>query len=138
MDSRLIALLDGIVPPRDDLPGAGGLMLGDAVIADAQENSRVADLEEILGSLPEGCAELSPVERDALLRQVEAQHPRAFQSLVNMAYTAYYTDPRVLHALQQRTGYQASPPQPGGYVLDGFDERLLERVRQRPAMWRRG
>lgn len=136
-DARLPWLLDGIVPPRDELPGAGGLGLGEAVIADAEGSARRADLDAILSSLPEGSVECSPGERDALLRQVESEHRVAFQSVVNMAYTAYYTDPRVLHALQQRTGYQAAPPQPHGYALDSFDEQLIERVRQRPAMWRR-
>ena len=73
----------------------------------------------------------------ALLRTIADVLPRPFTSVINMAYTAYYTDPRVLHALQSRTGYQATPPQPAGYQLAEFDTALLERVRARPPLWRR-
>lgn len=137
MDPRLMALLDGIVPPRGDLPGAGGLDLQGAVMADARGSGREEDLHAILGELPEGIGSMSPLERDACLRAVAERAPIPFASVVNMVYTAYYTDPRVLHALEQRTGYQASPPQPNGYRLASFDDQLLERARQRAPMWRR-
>lgn len=137
MDDRLAALLDGIVPPRSDLPGAGGLGLDQAVTADARESGRVGDLDSVLAMLPEGIARMSPLARDGCLREVAEAAPMAFASVVNMAYTAYYTDPRVLRALQERTGYQASPPQPNGYRLPSFDDQVLERARQRAPMWRR-
>ena len=139
----LIALLDGIIPPRPgtdsspDLPGAGGLGLAPAVLADAAASQRQADLDEVLSHLPEDITDLDPLARDAVLRTIADAHPRPFASVINMAYTAYYTDPRVLHALQARTGYQATPPQPGGYDLDAFDPALLDRVRTRPPLWRR-
>ena len=143
MTPDLIALLDGIIPPRPatgaapDLPGAGGLGLAAAVLDDAAASNRQADLDEVLGRLPAGFTDLDPRAREAALRTVADALPRAFASVINMAYTAYYTDPRVLHALQARTGYQATPPQPGGYPLDEFDPALLERVRTRPPLWRR-
>lgn len=137
MDPRLPALLDSVIPPREDLGGAGGLGLADAVVADAQGTSRGRDLILVLGLLPEGFEDLAVSDRHACLQGVAEQHPRPFATVVNMVNTAYYTDPRVLHALQARTGYQASPPQPQGYALEQFDELMLQRVRQRGPMWRR-
>lgn len=133
----LIALLDGIVPPRDDLAGAGGLGLADAVLADASASERTGDLEAILDRVPAGFASLDGVAREAALRAIADRAAREFASVVNLAYTAYYTDPRVLHALQARTGYLAGPPQPEGYRLDGFDEAMVQRVRERGPIWRR-
>jgi hypothetical protein len=137
MDPRLPSLLDSVIPPRDHLAGAGGLGLADAVAADAQEASRGRDLGLVLSLLPEGFASLPDADRYACLQSVAEQHPRSFATVVNMVNTAYYTDSRVLQALQARTGYRASPPQPQGYALEQFDEQMLQRVRQREPMWRR-
>jgi hypothetical protein len=139
----LIALLNGIIPPRPatgtspGLDGAGDLGLAPAVLADAAASQRQADLAQILTRLPADIADLDPHAREVVLRALAEELPRPFASVINMAYTAYYTDPRVLHALQRRTGYQATPPQPGGYDLAAFDPALLERVRTRPPLWRR-
>ncbi len=137
MDSRLPALLDSIVPPRDHLAGAGGLGLAGAVVADAQGTSRDHDLAVVLAALPVGFENLPAPDSYACLQAVEDQYPKSFATVVNMVNTAYYTDSRVLQALEARTGYQASPPQPQGYVLEQFDEQMLQRVRQRAPMWRR-
>ena len=60
-----------------------------------------------------------------------------FDLLILYAYGAYYIDPRVRDIVEARTGYPNRPPQPLGYDLPPFDERLLDKVKQRPPFWRR-
>jgi hypothetical protein len=80
---------------------------------------------------------LTESEQIAALKTLEASEPDAFATLILYAYGAYYTDTRVRAVVEQRTGYPARPPQPEGYELPPFDERLLEKVKQRPPFWRR-
>ena len=59
-----------------------------------------------------------------------------FERLVTLAYTAYYIEPRVRAVIERETGYENRPPQPLGYALEPFDERLLDKQRQRAPFWR--
>lgn len=135
-DPRLEAVLDTIVPARGEIPGAGGLGLGSSVLADARANGTVADLVAVLDLLPTEFADLDALARESALRTIEESEPEAVASVVNMAYTAYYTQPRVLEGISERTGYNPGPPQPSGYVLDPFDPALLEPVLERAPLWR--
>jgi len=88
--------------------------------ATADEPSRAAFL-----ALPDD-------ERDAVLQGVEASHPRPFQRLLRLTYNAYYTDP----AIRRAGGFEADPPQPGGYAIPPFDESRLEPIKRRGKLWR--
>lgn len=135
-DPRLAAVLDTIVPARGGIEGAGGLGLAGSVLADAQANDTVADLIAVLDALPSQFASLDAGARESALRAIEATDPESVASVVNMVYTAYYTQPHVLAGISERTGYNPGPPQPSGYVLDSFDPTLLEPVRERSPLWR--
>ena len=134
----LTAVLDTLIPPRADVPGAGELGLAgkvDAELAGAP-GVRRAYLDGLLaieaaGERPFG--DLDIAEREAALRAVEAAHPAFFTALVEHAYRFYYTDPRV----QRVVGPTAGPPQPLGHELPAFDERLLTIQRKREPFWRR-
>ena len=135
-DARLVALLDTIVPSRGTLPGAGGLGLAASVIEDARANDHLADLISVVEALPVDFADLGQVDRESALRDIESSQPHEFASVVNMVYTAYYTQPQVLAGISERTGYNPGPPQPSGYHLEPFDDHLLAPVRGRTPMWR--
>ena len=126
--SGLTTVLDRLLPPVGEVPGAGGLGL-DASIPD-EASAPVLDM------LPPGFAGLSNEEQVAVLQAVEAAAPVAFAALVKAAYTAYYGDQRVLAAIEAATGYAARPPQPLGYDMEPFDPALLEVVRNRPPYYR--
>jgi hypothetical protein len=135
-DSKLTAVLDALVPSRGDLPGAGELGLASAVVEDARDTGQLEILEGFLSRLPDDFDSSDVGKREQMLRSIESDNPGDFGSVVNMAYTAYYTDPRVLGDLSERTGYNPGPPQPDGYVLEAFDPQLLDPVRGRPPIWR--
>jgi hypothetical protein len=130
-DALLLRVLDTLLPGEGPWPSAGSLDLVAPVRGD------VADLDALLARLP---AEFSAGDQDAreqALRRIESAEPERFERLITAVYTAYYTQPRVRQVIEQETGYEARPPQPLGYSLEPFDERLLDRQRQRKPFWRK-
>lgn len=135
--TTLQAALDVIVPPTGDLPGAGGLGVTASVLEDAAALGATDTVAELLAGLPADFTSSASAARETMLREVEAADPSRFRVLINLAYTAYYTHPRVLAAVEAATGYNAGPPQPRGYELEPFDESLLAKVRSMDPIWRR-
>ena len=131
----LQAVMDRLVPPVDDLPGAGEMGLLDAVetMARAHPPFHLA-LLALLGGLPAASfAARAGADQDKAIAHFEAAHPAAFNTALEAVYLAYYADPRV-HA---RIGWRTGPLQPGGFTLPPFDEAILEKPRQRQPFWRR-
>ena len=143
----LAAVQDRLIPPEGDLPGAG--QSGAAARVDSYLTERRDWRAEVLASLKavEAAAakvgelraatapafqDLSGNEQDAALQGMEAVEPRLFARLLRITYTAYYADPTVRRA----AGFEAEPPQPGGYGLEPFDPSRLEPVRRRGRLWR--
>ena len=121
-------LLDVLIPSFEGLPGAGSLGLAGSVASDALANPRfAAALQRVLDAL--GSSTKPFGESD--VRTVEEHNPEAFADVINLAYTNYYTDARVLAVVERHTGYRAAPPQPTGYELAPFDPALLENVVRR-------
>lgn len=136
------AVLDRLVPPHDDLPGAGGLEVGSflerTLAGDAALRRLVLDgLRAIEIAAGTSFASLAPDRQDTILAAVEAAHPAFFAALVNHTYRGYYTHPRVLEHLEATHGYAARPPQPLGHALPPWDDDLLARQRDRAPFWRK-
>src|SRR4051794_8340374 len=137
----LATVLDRIVPPRDDLPGAGGLGVDAAIdrtlaltpklrrllldgrseIARAAEHTAGADFLSLEAGAQEG-----------VLRRVEAAEPAFFAALVEHTYRGYYILPEVHTAI----GYMERPPQPLGHELAPFRDELLQLQVRRTPFWR--
>lgn len=146
----LTAIQNELVPPEGELPGAGesgGAAAVDSYLharpplqthvltilgaVDASAQSRAAEPSSDSRPLSPFAA-LPAAARVAVLRAVEAEHPEPFRTLVELTYTAYYTNP----AIQALLGPDAQPPQPHGYPPPApFDPRRLERVKQRGQLW---
>ena len=127
-EALLVAVLDRLLPPNGDLPGAGGLGLAAQVPASAAQ--------PILAALPADFLALAAAAQVAALQAVEAAGPTRFHELVRFAYVAYYRDSRVLARIELATGYPDRPPQPLGYELEPFDESLLDVVKTRGPQYR--
>ncbi len=136
----LNAVLDRIIPPQDNRPGAGSLGIGDFVEGVAVgEPGLTRIFVQGLGAIeiaaseqgPGGFASLSSEQKDAVLRSVEATYANFFEQLVLQVYNGYYTNLTVFESI----GYTLpSVPEPGA-KLDLLDETLLEAQRQRPPFW---
>lgn len=129
----LAAVLDRLLPANGELPAAGELGLAAQVEEAAQACPQVGAL---MDALPDGFVELAGGAKDDVLRGLEQDAPASFAELVELAYSAYYTDERVLEHIEQSTGYPARPPQPEGYQLEPFDDAVLATIRRRGPLFR--
>ena len=143
----LDSVLDRLIPPQDNRPGAGSLGIGDFVESVAVGEPGLIRLfmqglaaieiaaaeRDPLSSSKGGFAALSNDAKDDALRSVEASHADFFDQLVLQVYNGYYTNLTVFESI----GYNLpSPPVPGA-KLELLDETLLEAQRQRPPFWTR-
>ena len=135
----LSAVLNRIIPPEGQLPGAGDLELGGFIEGAASKEISLRRLfTEGLASLDiiasqENAAEfesLTGAAQDAVLQVVEERHPAFFAELVRQCYNGYYTNPKIFDLI----GYAQADPQ--GYQPRPFDENLLEPQRSREPFWR--
>lgn len=134
----LRALLDTLLPgDGGDWPAAGSHGLAETMrdMSHLRGDGKEA-LETVLAKLPEGFAAQSAEDREDQLARIESAEPEAFGAVVVAAYNAYYTDPAVRDTIERLCGYENRPPQPLGYDLPPFDERLLAEVKARGPIWR--
>lgn len=138
----LDAVLDRIIPPQADRPGAGALGIGDFVEGVAVgEPGLIRMFVQGLAAIeiaaaergPDGFAALADEAKDEALRSVEQSQNNFFDQLVLQVYNGYYTNLTVFESI----GYNLpSTPEPG-VKLELLDETLLEAQRQRPPFWTR-
>ena len=138
----LDAVLDRLIPPQENRPGAGSLGIGDFVEGVAVGEPGLTRLfVQGLAAIEIAAAErgaggftsLSDEAKDETLRAVEQANNGFFDQLVLQTYNGYYSNLTVFEAI----GYNLpSVPSPGA-KLDLLDETLLEVQRQRPPFWTR-
>jgi len=137
----LRAILNGIVPARTDLPGAGDLDVGASIehTLSSSIHLRRLFLDGLLHidvtaqrQAGHGFVDLEPAAQTSVLETVEERWPAFFTALVEHTYRGYY----ILAAVKRAIGFEARPPQPLGYQLEPFDPALLDRQRQRAPFWR--
>lgn len=127
----LDAVLSTLLPGDGAWPDAGTLGLGAMLRSDLGDAAAA-----LLAALPASFAQAAEAERVAALQALESAQPALFERLIAVAYTAYYVDARVRAVIERETGYENRPPQPLGYALEPFDERLLDAQRRRAPFWR--
>ncbi len=141
MQARLRLLervLDRLVPPVDDLPGAGGLGLASRVVTVAGSIPRFGEaLTKVEGGLAteldgRDFAVLDAAQQTATMCAVEQRQPAAFATFVQLTYLVYYGDSRV----RQRIGWGPGGVQPQGFELPPFEESILDAIRKREPFWR--
>lgn len=138
----LKAVLNRIIPQRDDRPGAGDLGVSTFVEKAAagwpgwtrlfNEGLRALDLAALSAS-SEGFPRLSDRAKDDALGEIEHTHPAFFEQLVQQTYNGYYTDKRILDII----GYNVPTPPIPGALPKLMDESLLDKQRQRAPFWRK-
>ena len=134
--------MDIIIPPVDDLPGAGemGLAQNAEEIADRipEYGLAVRRVVDALTLDPSARAEggftaLEQDQRIDALKSIEASIPELFDKFVDIVYIAYYSDERV----HNRIGWRSGPLQPLGWEHPPFDPEILETVAKRKPFWRK-
>ena len=128
------AIMDRLVPPVDDLPGAGtmGLLADVETMAARHRPFHRALLRLLDGVAADAFSQAGPAQ-DAAIRAFEQAEPAVFKTVLEAVYLAYYGDERV----HRRIGWRTGPVQPRGFTLPPFDAAILETPRQRAPFWRR-
>jgi hypothetical protein len=134
MTTLLADAMDRLVPPIDDLPGAGTLGLAaDVEQLAARHPPYQRALRTFLDTLgTRWSADLPDAEKDAVLKDLEQADAAAFGAVLELVYLAYYGDARV----HQRVGWRGGPLQPAGFALPPFDPEILHTARRRKPFWR--
>jgi hypothetical protein len=134
-------VMDRLVPPVDDLPGAGSMGLLDEVERMAEEHDRYrVSLVRFLDALSMdmsveaegGFLALEGEQQDEALKEIESSIAKEFANVLEVVYLAYYSRPEV----HRRIGWRSGPLQPLGFTLPPFDESILDTVRKREPFWR--
>ena len=138
----LASVMDIIVPPVDELPGAGEMGLA----KEAEElAARIPEYRESLHRILEalslepsvrvegGFAALDEEQRMAAIEVLEANMSKYFDKFVDLIYIVYYSDERV----HERIGWRSGPLQPLGWELPAWDPAILAKVSKREPFWRK-
>jgi hypothetical protein len=127
-------VMDRLIPPIDDMLGAGAMGLASEVDSLARRHGPYhRSLSIFIERLAVKWSEQLPVsQKDTLLRELEAADGATFNAVLELVYLAYYGDPRV----QRRVSWRGGPLQPEGFPLKPFDAEILQNVRERRPFWR--
>jgi hypothetical protein len=137
----LTAVLDTLVPPAGDFPGAGAVAL-DHVLGRAAASPDLASrlarglrmVDEAARSRGDaGFARLDADARETVLRGVERADADFFDVLVRQTYDGYYGHPTIV----ARLGLEPGPLHPRGHRIEARDAPDLERVIARGPLYRR-
>ena len=133
----LIPVLDALVPPGGDFPGAGTVALDHILAAAAASADLDALLCRALHAIAEAAganrfASMSEDDRETVLRRVEESQPDAFADLVRHTYFGYYGHPTIITAL----GLDPTPVQPRGHHPETLEPPDLARVTGRGPIYR--
>jgi hypothetical protein len=133
----LIPILDALVPPGGNFPGAGTVALDHILAAAAASPDLDALLCRALHAIGEAAganhfASMTEDDRETVLRRVEESQPDAFAALVRHTYFGYYGHPTVVTAL----GLDPTPVQPRGHHPEALEPPDLARVTERGPIYR--
>ena len=130
------SILDLLIPPVENLAGAGGLNLEEEIHRMSTEHSKytgvidrsIDAITSLLGSIG-----LNSQVTSEVIQQFESSDPELFELLLEIVYTAYYSDTRV----HERIGWKSGALQPDGHSMPPWDESVLDIVRKREPFWTR-
>ena len=137
----LIAAMDEIIPADEEMPSAseaGGLNYLLNLLQQFPEelkkiSSGLVDLNNrSLEQFQNEFTRIGSGERIHLLEHMEKEEGIFFVKLRDYTYESYYLSPKVWKLI----GYEPHPTLSSGPVMEAFDEKLLERVRAMPKLFK--
>lgn len=138
--SLLDGVLDRLIPPTSEMPGAGQAGTAEYLDTIVGESPRLARLfaagirsiEAAAMQRGSSFVEMSCEQQDDILKHVESNESAFFEALLMHSYNGYYSDPKVVEAL----GLEPRPPQPRGHEVEFGDFSTLEAVQSRGQAYR--
>lgn len=143
LDKRnLKAIMDRLIPPVGELPGAGSIDLIKEVEKMSFEHDRFKKsvflfLEALSLDMSVqafgGLMAIPDDQKDNIISEIETVLPEIFKNFLEVVYLAYYQDT----AVHKHIGWATGPLQPNGFMLQKFDETILRKIREREPFWRK-
>ena len=133
--------MDEIIPAGDGMPGGsetGGLnyLLKLLEKIPEQAKSLSAGLSKLNiqsnKKFKKDFIKITSEERTSLLQEQEKDNAAFFNQLRDFTYESYYLSPQVWKLI----GYEPHPTMSSGPLMEAFDERLLDRVRTLPTIFK--
>ena len=141
LQKTLSAAMDEIIPAGDSMPAAsetGGLnyllKLMEQFPDQAKKISKgLTDLNDhSTKKFSKDFTTITSEERISLLQEQEKDNPAFFNQLRDYTYESYYLSPQVWKLI----GYEPHPTMSAGPIMDSFDEKLLDRVKKLPTIFK--
>jgi Gluconate 2-dehydrogenase subunit 3 len=135
----LSPVLDTLVPPSGEFPGAAAVALDHVLTVAGASPALDALLSRGLQTIEDdariagGFARLDADARERILQTVESSHPEFFEALVRHVYDGYYAHPTIV----ERLGLDPTPVHPRGHRVDVTELPDLSRVAARGPLYRR-
>ena len=137
---RLQLAMDEIIPASGDMPSAsevGGInyilkvLKGHPELSDPFDKMLVTLNELSVATQNEDFENLNSTSRITILQKFEKEQPQMFTVLQNFVYESYYINEKVW----QLIGYEPYPTMAAGPEMEGFDEAMLDRVKQMTSLY---
>jgi hypothetical protein len=134
LDLRRLAALMVPASAEYGVPGADdAAIFTDVVGSLGRDRDAVREALVMLRELAGGdFCDLDEAKAEAAVVTLLGREIAAVTALGRAVLQCYYRDDRVMRSL----GREPRPPYPQGHILESGDWSLLERVRDRPRMWR--
>ncbi len=141
-EERLLkALMNIMIPPNDDLLGAGDLGLLDEIkdifLKRAPYIKSIKKVIEALSLYPAvrlsgGFFGMGNEEKINAIKEIENELSEDFKKLTQAIFSVYYLDERV----KSRIGWDIKSPQPNGFDLPPWNPKILENVKKLKPFWK--
>ena len=135
-ETLLTSMLDSLIPPVGDLPGAGQMGLIDEIVRLSGQQTRFQEIFETavktFYNKNQDFISQSESQQDEAIRQFESTNQDMFDSVLTISYIVYYKDERV----HKRLGWSGKTPQPDGNKMEPWNESVLDKIRTRKPFWR--
>ena len=137
----LVAAMDEIIPAEGNMPSASEVSgLNYLLNLLGQFPEQAKKLSKGLTDLNSSCikligkdfTEITSNERVSVLLELEKTNPSFFNQLRDYTYESYYLSPQVWKLI----GYEPHPTLSSGPLMEPFDEKLLDRVRMLPSLFK--
>lgn len=141
LQKTLTTAMDEIIPAGDGMPAAsetGGLNYLLKLLEQFPDQAKkiasgLTDLDNICTKkYGKDFTRITSEERISLLQEKEKNNPAFFNQLRDFTYESYYLSPQVWKLI----GYEPHPTMSAGPLMEAFDEKLLDRVRTLPSLFK--
>ena len=130
MNHHIEEILNIILPPIENLPGAGDLGIAKEMFRMSNEHDRYSG---VIKNSMELINKINQPEIAEKINILESNEPKLFSLLLEIIYIAYYSNIDV----QKRIKWRPGPLHPQGFAIEKWDEKVLDQIKKRKEFWKK-